>query len=97
VTTSLNLSDSAVKGLRVEALVLGVARVDGAAVLLEGAALPKGLRATLTDGLERLGVTGHADQVVKLPSTGEVSAPVVVLTGVGEAPGSARRRPTVGT
>lgn len=95
--TSLNLSDSDVKGIRVDALVLGVARVDGAPVLLDAAALPKGLRSTLSAGLERLGVTGRADQVVKLPSGGEVAAPVVVLTGVGEPTGSVRRRPTVST
>jgi leucyl aminopeptidase len=93
--TSLNLSDSAVKGLRVEALVVGVARVGGSPVLVEGAALPKALRSSVVANLERLGVTGKADQVVKLPSGGEVTAPVVVLTGLGDAVAAGRRRPTV--
>ena len=95
--TSLNLSDKDVKGLRVEALVIGVARVDGSPVLVEGPPLPKALRSSLAAGLKRLGVTGKADQVVKLPSGGETAAPVVVLTGLGDATASGRKRPTVTT
>jgi leucyl aminopeptidase len=93
--TSLNLSEKDVKGLRVDALVVGVARVDGDPVLVEGAALPKRLRSSLSASLKGLGVTGKADQVVKLTSGGEVAAPVVVLTGLGDASGTRRRRPTV--
>jgi leucyl aminopeptidase len=93
--TSLNLSDSDVKGLRVDALVLGVARVDGDPVLVEGAGLPKALRSLLSGNLTALGVTGRPDQVLKLTSGGAVAAPVVVLTGLGDANGTKRRRPTV--
>jgi leucyl aminopeptidase len=95
--TSLNLSEKDVKGLRVDALVVGVARVDGDPILVEGPALPKRLRSSLSDSLKGLGVTGKADQVVKLTSGGEVAAPVIVLTGLGDASGTRRRRPTVST
>jgi leucyl aminopeptidase len=95
--TSLSLSDHDLKGLRADALVLGVARVDGEPVLVEGPALPKSLRTSLRAGLQRLGVTGRADQVVRLPSGGDVAAPVVVLTGLGDATGTRRKQPVVST
>ncbi|HET8616211.1 MAG TPA: leucyl aminopeptidase [Actinomycetales bacterium] len=93
--TAINLSDSGVKGLKADALVVGVARVDGVPVLVEGPSLPASLRSSLGKGLERLGVTGRADQVVRIPSGGDVAAPVVVLTGLGTASASGRRRPRV--
>jgi leucyl aminopeptidase len=69
--------------------------VDGEPVLVEGAALPKALRTTLRSGLKGLGVTGRADQVVRLPSGGKVAAPVVVLTGLGDATRTRRKQPVV--
>jgi leucyl aminopeptidase len=83
--TSLRLSDKDVSSLKVDALVVGVARGDSGPVLVEGPGLPKGLRSTLSGALEALGVTGREDEVTKVPSGGEVKAGVVVLTGLGRA------------
>ena len=84
--TSLSLSDKDVTSLKVDALVLGVARGDDGPVLVEGPSLPKGLRSALTGALDALGVTGKEDEVTKVPSGGEAKAAVVVLTGLGKAP-----------
>jgi leucyl aminopeptidase len=84
--TSLRLSDKDVSSLKVDALVVGVVRADDGPVLVEGPALPRGLRSALTGALAGLGVTGKADEVTKVPSGGEVKAGVVVLTGLGSAP-----------
>ena len=79
---SLNLSTKSAATVRADALVVAVASGPGGPKLL-GDALPaafaRGLAATFT----ALGVTGTADEVVRVPSGGAVAAPVVVLAGVG--------------
>jgi leucyl aminopeptidase len=81
--TSLRLSDKDVSSLKVDALVLGVARGDDGPVLVEGPGLPRGLRSALSGTLSALGITGRPDEVTKVPAGGEVRAGVVVLTGLG--------------
>ena len=83
--TSLSLSDKDVTSLKVDALVVGVARGENGPVLVEGPALSKGLRSALSGALAGLGVTGAADEVTKVPSAGEAKAGVVVLSGLGSA------------
>ena len=78
--TSLSLSDKDVTSLKVDALVVGVARGENGPVLVEGPALSKGLRSALSGALAGLGVTGAADEVTKVPSAGEAKAGVVVLS-----------------
>ncbi len=59
--------------------------------VLGAEALPERLRAALAGGpdgaaaatLAGLGVTGAADEVVRVPTLGETAAPVLVLTGLG--------------
>ncbi len=54
-------------------------------MLVEGAALPRGLRNTLAGSLAALGVTGEADQVVRIPAGKDVGATTIALTGLGPA------------
>lgn len=82
--------------LDVDALVVPVAAgVDGP-VLLDGGALPAGLRSTALS--PALGVTGEADEVRRIPTAGAVAAPVLVLVGVGDTtePGLERLRRAAG-
>ena len=83
---ALSLSDKDLKALKVDAVVVGVAKGTDGPHLVDGPALPRGLRSTLADGLAALGVTGAADEVVRIPSGGDLAAPVLVLTGVGPVP-----------
>jgi leucyl aminopeptidase len=93
--TSLRVSDKAPADVKADALVIGVAAGADGPVLATGKGapeLPRALRSSLTGALSGLGVTGKADQVVRIPSNGAVAAPVVVLTGLGKPP--AGRNPT---
>jgi leucyl aminopeptidase len=81
----LALSSADPAQLDVDALVVGVADREGTPALLDDAALPAGLGETLRRALGPLGVTGEADQVLRIPAGDGVAARVVVLTGVGEA------------
>jgi leucyl aminopeptidase len=82
---TLSLTGKDPKSVKADALVLAVASTPGGPRLLGADALPRGLRTTLERSLPALGVSGRADEVRRVPSGGEVSAPVVVLTGVGQA------------
>lgn len=80
---TIHLSDKDLKSVQAGALVVGVARGADGPVLADGSALPRGLRSQVVAVLAGLGVTGAADQVVKVPAGTEVDAPVLVLTGLG--------------
>jgi leucyl aminopeptidase len=87
--TSLRISDKPAADIKADALVLGVAAGADGPVLPSGKGapdLPRALRTSLTRSLTALGVTGKADQVVRVPATDGVAAGVVVLTGLGNAP-----------
>ncbi len=81
-TASLNLSNRNAASVAADVLVVAVARTAGAPRLL-GDALPPALHRRLSASLAPLGVTGGADEVLRVPSDGALKAPVVVLTGVG--------------
>jgi leucyl aminopeptidase len=81
---SLSLSDKDPKAVKVDTLVVAVAQGDGGPVLVEGAALPKALRANLSSALAGLGVTGEADQVVRVPGGKDVAATSIAFTGLGK-------------
>jgi leucyl aminopeptidase len=89
VVTSLRISDKTPADIKADALVIGVAAGPDGPVLPSGRGapeLPRALRNSLTGSLTGLGVTGKADQVLRIPSGGAVAAPVLVLTGLGQAP-----------
>ncbi len=92
--STLVTSSKPLSALRADALVLAVAaaspdtapepRASGARVLgVDG--LPPRLRDALgsSEALAALGVSGRPDQVVRIPSGGDVAAPVLVLVGLG--------------
>ncbi|MGG5172834.1 leucyl aminopeptidase [Pseudarthrobacter sp. J1738] len=70
-----------------DALVIGVASTPEGPVLLENPLSAKAAEA-LSSTLESLGVSGAADQIVRLPGLPELASGVLVLAGVGAvAPG----------
>lgn len=68
--------------LTADALVVAVASSDDGPQVL-GVTLPDALRASVLGSARTLGLTGAADEVVVVPTGGAVSAPVLVLAGVG--------------
>ncbi|HEY7719169.1 MAG TPA: M17 family peptidase N-terminal domain-containing protein, partial [Pedococcus sp.] len=84
--TTLTASDRPAHDLKVDAVVLGAHSADGAAALAAGHGLPDDVAAHLTGALAALGAKGSADEVVKVASVPGVTAPVVVVTGLGDAP-----------
>ena len=85
-TPTISLADKDLKSVRADALVVGVAVGADGPTLVEGAPLPRALRTQLSALLPGLGVTGAADQVVKVPAGNEVAAAVLVLSGLGPVP-----------
>ncbi|WP_088283762.1 leucyl aminopeptidase [Kineosporia sp. A_224] len=83
---TLSLTTKAPATVKADALVVAVASAPNGPRLL-GEALPAPLRRSLAGSLAGLGVSGAADEVVRVPSGGGVAAPVVVLTGVGTVGG----------
>ncbi len=93
---TLTLSAKDLTAVRADALVLAVASGPQGPRLLDADRLPAGLRRTLTANLAGLGVSGATDEVVRVPSGGELAAPVLALTGLGAIP-AGRSRPAAET
>jgi leucyl aminopeptidase len=96
--STVSLTSSKPAGLKVDALVVGVAKDPDAKgghgiTLAPGSEeVDKAFKGRLAATLAALGATGKADEVTKVASLGAVSAPVVAAVGLGEAPkGSGRR------
>ncbi len=83
---TLTSSDPAL--LTADALVVGTASTSGGPVLVGADALPADLRSQLTTSAVALGLTGAADEVRRVPTGGTIAAPVLVLTGLGDAAAS---------
>jgi leucyl aminopeptidase len=83
---TLTLSAKSPATVRADAVVVAVAARRSGPHLLGAETLPDTLRATLTAMLGPLGVTGASDSVHRMPATGALAAPVVVLAGVGDLP-----------
>ncbi len=86
--TTVTLTGKDPKSVKADALVVAVAAGDGEARLLGSDVLPQPLARSLASSLTALGVSGRADEVRRVPSGGELAAPVVVLTGIGTVDGS---------
>ncbi|URM91637.1 leucyl aminopeptidase [Streptomyces sp. MRC013] len=88
--TALTLSTSGAASLRVDALVVGVAKAaDGGKgiVVAPGAeAVDSAFDGKLAAVLETLGASGAEDEVTKVPSPGGLKAPLVLAVGLGGAP-----------
>ncbi|MGB8962234.1 MAG: leucyl aminopeptidase [Pseudonocardiaceae bacterium] len=87
-TPTLRLTDASVTTASVDALVVGTTSGDGGLRLLpESAEIDAAFNGTLTDLLAMLGARGKADEVIKVPTRGAISAPLLVATGLGEVDG----------
>ncbi|MFE9687094.1 leucyl aminopeptidase [Streptomyces sp. NPDC006285] len=89
--TALTLSTAAAPGLRVDAIVVGVAKVpgstSGALVVAPGAeTVDKAYDGKLADVLETLGASGGEGEVTKLPAPSGFKAPLVLAVGLGALP-----------
>jgi leucyl aminopeptidase len=93
--TDLTLTSTSPASLKVDALVVGVAKGANGVVLVPGAAdVDKAFKGRLAATIEALGGTGKAGEVTKLPSWA-VSATVVAAVGVGDEVVGGRRTAAV--
>jgi leucyl aminopeptidase len=82
--TTITLSSADPTGLKVDAVVIGIAQGDGDPTLLPGAEpVDAALSGSLVTTLRQLGATGKADEVTKLPTGGAAKAAIVVAVGFG--------------
>ncbi|TDE13465.1 leucyl aminopeptidase [Jiangella asiatica] len=87
--TSIALSSAAPTGLKVDAVVIGVAPGDDEVAPLPGSeSVSKAFKGALPEVLGQLGATGKPDEVTKLPAQGSIKAPLVVAIGTGPLPPS---------
>lgn len=88
--TEINLSTLSrdLKKSPSDAVVIGVGKGTDGPVLLDNPLTAKSAEA-ITDSLKSLGVTGAADQIVRLPGLPETGAGILVLAGVGKVTASA--------
>ncbi|MDQ1615405.1 MAG: leucyl aminopeptidase [Actinomycetota bacterium] len=93
--TDLTLTSTSPASLKVDALVVGVAKGANGVVLVPGAAdVDKAFKGRLAATIESLGGTGKSGEVTKLPSWA-VSATVVAAVGVGDEVVGGRRTAAV--
>ncbi len=83
---TITLTTTSPQRLTDDVLVVPVARSTDGPVLLDPEVLPPALRTELLASAAALGVTGTADELRRVPSSGHVGAKVVALVGVGTAP-----------
>jgi len=83
--TALTLSSADPTGLKVDAIVVGIAATADGPALLPGAAdVDAALGGSLAATLKQVGATGKADDVTKLPTGGVSAAPLLVAVGLGK-------------
>jgi leucyl aminopeptidase len=81
---TVSLSNAKATSLKVDALVVGVAKGSSGVVLAPGAEeVDKAFKGRLAATVASLGGTGKKDEIVKVPSLGSVTAPLVVAVGLG--------------
>jgi leucyl aminopeptidase len=84
-TPTLRLTDGSVTTATVDALVVGIMSAEGGPRLLPGnEEVDAAFDGALADLLAVLGTRGKADEVIKVPTRGTISAPLLVAAGVGE-------------
>lgn len=80
----ITLSSASPTGLKVDAIVIGIASSDDDPFLLPGSeSVDEALGGSLAATLAAVGATGKADEVTKLPTLGNTAAPVILAVGVG--------------
>jgi leucyl aminopeptidase len=87
-TPTLRLTDASVTTATVDALVVGTMLGDEGPRLLPGSEeVDAAFGGALTELLSVLGSRGKVDEVIKVPTRGAISAPLLVATGLGEIDG----------
>jgi leucyl aminopeptidase len=85
---ALRLTDASVTTATVDALVVGTMCGEEGPQLLPGSEeVDAAFEGVLVDLLAVLGAKGKADEVIKVPTRGTISAPLLVATGFGEVDG----------
>ncbi|AXI77167.1 leucyl aminopeptidase [Peterkaempfera bronchialis] len=84
--TALSVSTSSAASLRVDAIVVGVAKSDKGLVPAPGAeTVAEAFGGRLADVLDTLGATGAEGEAVKLPAPDGLKADLVLAVGLGDA------------
>jgi leucyl aminopeptidase len=87
-TPTLCLTDTPVTTATVDALVVGTMCGEEGVQLLPGnEEVDAAFDGALTDLLRVLGAKGKADEVIKMPTRGVISAPLLLATGLGQVNG----------
>ena len=83
--TTIELGSLDPAGVKADAVVIGVIKKGNGIQLAPGAApVEAAYGRTLRKVLTSLGATGAPDQVVKIPKSGKVAAPLIVVVGLGD-------------
>ncbi|MCD0481722.1 leucyl aminopeptidase [Streptacidiphilus sp. ASG 303] len=84
--TALSVSTSSAASLRVDAVVVGIAKGDKGPVLAPGAeSVAEAFGGRLAEVLATLGATGAEGEAVKVPAPAGLKAGVVLAVGLGDA------------
>ncbi|MGB6161533.1 MAG: leucyl aminopeptidase [Pseudonocardiaceae bacterium] len=87
-TPTLCLTDAAVTAAAVDALVVGtMSGTEGVRLLPGSEEVDAAFNGALTRLLTVLGARGKADEVIKVPTRGAISAPLLIATGLGAVEG----------
>ena len=85
----VGLTDAAVADIRADAIVVGAMQgADGPELAPGTEAVADAFDGQLAELLSLVGATGKADEVVKLPTRGVTTAPLLVATGLGRCDGA---------
>jgi leucyl aminopeptidase len=95
---TVSLSSSKPVSLKVDALVVGVAKVKGGGfvVLPGGEEVDKALKGRIAETVAAMGNLGNPNEVSKLSSLGATTAPIIVAVCLGKAVDAGRGRPSYG-
>jgi leucyl aminopeptidase len=86
VTTTLSISTSPARSADADAVVIGILQGPDGPVPAPGAEdVDDAFGGELAATLATMGSTGHAEEVVKVPSSGRLAAPLVAAVGLGPA------------
>ncbi len=97
MTTTYSLRNASPAKTRVDAVVVGVISTDDGPVLCAAAAdVADAWGRKLSPLLSSLGVTGAAEESVRLPTSGTIRAPLLVLVGLGKDPDTTAVRRAAG-
>ncbi|WP_204016634.1 leucyl aminopeptidase [Sphaerimonospora thailandensis] len=85
--TTVRVNPSETVSIETGALIVGVhATPDGPTPAPGSEGLDQALDGRLTEILNAVGFTGKAEEIAKIPTFGALSAPVVVVVGLGDRP-----------